>query len=190
MDNKKTKKKSAFGVVFSGDVTFQGPMFDIHDNGQIHLHNFRLPPEMAERDETLEMCTDITQPPEEEKLNYFQPQLHLKKLLMMEWFELLRVNKTYTTKWKEGLVEGLMESKWRDQIAREWAMQNRKDAMRGYLIGILKDTGVLKGSYDSISVVARIMDNTRTFSRYMSRGKKQAWYSWVADYVKHTQENR
>lgn len=36
--NKKSTN-SAFGIIFSGDVTFSGPMFDIHDNEHIHFHN-------------------------------------------------------------------------------------------------------------------------------------------------------
>ena len=68
------KKKRAFGVTFSGDVTFHGPMFDIHDNEHIHLCVEKLPCE-AQTDELMEMATDITQPPQEEELNYFQPQL-------------------------------------------------------------------------------------------------------------------
>jgi hypothetical protein len=185
-NEKKKKKKSAFGVVFSGEVTFHGPMFDIHDNEHVHLQTMKCPQMPEEMDETVEMSNDITAPPEEEELNYFQPKLHLKRVLMMDWFELCRADKRYNKAWREGLVDGLLECMYRDDIAREWAMANRKDAMKGYLMGILKDTGVLKGSYDSISLTARIMNNTRTFSRYMSRGKTQKWYPWVADYVKNS----
>ena len=34
-----TKKKSseALGVTFNGSVTFNGPMFDIHDNAHVHI---------------------------------------------------------------------------------------------------------------------------------------------------------
>ena len=180
------KKNHAFGVTFTGNVTFQGPMFDIHDNEHVHISAEKLPHE-EQVDDQMEMATDITQLPQvEEELNYFQPKLHLKRVLMMDWFELCRADKRYNKAWREGLVDGLLECMYRDDIAREWAMANRKDAMKGYLMGILKDTGVLKGSYDSISLTARIMNNTRTFSRYMSRGKTQKWYPWVADYVKNS----
>ena len=181
------KKKSAFGVTFTGDVTFQGPMFDIHDNEHVHLYSMRAH-QSTEADEEMEMNTDIAAPPEDEELNYFQPRLHLKKLLMMDWFELMRVSNKYSAKWRESLVDGLLESKWRDQIARDWACPRKRDCIRGFLMGILKDTGVLKGSYDSISLVAHITRNTRTFSRYMSLGKKQTWYSWVAGYVSDVSE--
>ena len=31
------KAKDALGVTFSGNVTFNGPMFDIHDNQHVHI---------------------------------------------------------------------------------------------------------------------------------------------------------
>ena len=183
------KKKSAFGVQFTGKVTFQGPMFDIHDNEHVHLETARfIKPgnvEEVEEDEELEMATDIMQPPVEEELNYFQPRLHLKRLLEMEWFGICRTKPIYTQKWIEGLVDGLLDSQWKDEIAREWSYPKKRASMKGYLMGVLKDTGVLKGSYDSISMVAHIINNTRTYSRYMSMGKKQKWFTWVADYVKN-----
>ena len=74
------KKRHAFGVTFTGDVTFQGPMFDIHDNEHVHISAEKMPHEELV-DDQLEMATDITQLPQvEEELNYFQPQLHLKRL--------------------------------------------------------------------------------------------------------------
>ena len=38
-------KKSFAGVTFSGSVTFNGPMFDIHDNQHVHIHAARMTPE-------------------------------------------------------------------------------------------------------------------------------------------------
>jgi len=183
------KKNHAFGVTFTGDVTFQGPMFDIHDNEHVHISAEKMPHEELV-DDQLEMATDITQLPQvEEELNYFQPQLHLKRLFEMEWFEICRAKPVYTRKWGEGVVEALMESKWKDHIAREWSVPKKRYEIKGHLMGILKDAGALKGSYDSISMVARIHDNARTFSRYMSRAKKQPFYTWLLGYVKQSLEN-
>lgn len=179
------KKKRAFGVTFSGNVTFQGPMFDIHDNEHIHLSVEKLPSE-AQTDELMEMATDITQPPQEEELNYFQPQLHLKRLFAAEWFELCRTKDAYTQEWGEGIVDALMASKWRDNIARHWSVKRKRTALIGYIMGVLKDAGVLKGSYDAIAIIARINKNTRTLSKYMSCAKKEPYYGWLFDYVKHS----
>lgn len=182
------KKKRAFGVTFEGNVTFHGPMFDIHDNEQVYISAEKMPHE-EQVEELMELATDITQPPQEEELNYFQPQLHLKRLFEMEWFEICRTKSDYTPKWGEDVVDALMDSKWKDHIAREWSVPKKRIEIRGHLMGILKDAGALKGSYDSISMVARIHNNTRTFSRYMSRAKKQPFYTWLLGYVKQSLEN-
>lgn len=188
MEEKKKRKRS-FGVTFTGNVTFQGPMFDIHDNDHVHIQSEKVAYEVAEDDESLELENDITQPPQEEELNYFQPKLHLTRLLEMEWFDLCRSQKSYTCSWREGLVDALMESQWKDHIAREWSSARKRVAMKGYLMGILKDIGVLKGSYDSIAMVAHIIKNSRTLSRYMGMGKKQPYYSLVVEYQKRAQRN-
>ena len=188
------KKKRAFGVTFAGSVTFQGPMFDIHDNEHIHLSVEKLPSE-AETDELMEMATDITQPPQEDELNYFQPQLHLKRLFAAEWFELCRTKDAYTQEWGEGIIDALMASKWRDNIARDWSVKRKRTALIGYIMGVLKDAGVLKGSYGSIAKKVGIIVNEeskrdpyKTFADYMARGKKQPYALWVKESVGKMEE--
>lgn len=44
---KKGKKKRSSGITFEGDVTINGPMFDIHDNQKVYLTN----PQHEEDDE-------------------------------------------------------------------------------------------------------------------------------------------
>ena len=189
METTNNKKKRAFGVTIEGNVTFHGPMFDIHDNEHVHVSAEKVPHE-EQTDELMELATDFTEPlKEEEELNYFQPQLHLKRLFEMEWFEICRTKPAYTRKWGEGVVEALMDSKWKDHIAREWSVPKKRIEIRGHVMGIMKDAGVLKGSYDSIAMVANINNKPRTFSRYMSRAKKQPYYSWLLGYVKHSLEN-
>lgn len=165
-------------------------MFDIHDNERVYVQAEKVPHKALEDEEDMELATDITEPTkEEEELNYFQPTLHLKRLFEMEWFEICRSKPSYTRKWGQGIVEALMDSKWGDYVAREWSLPRKRIEMRGHLMGILKDAGVLKGSYDSISMVANIYYKTRTFSRYMSRAKKQPYYTWLVGYVKQSMEN-
>jgi hypothetical protein len=79
-----------------------------------------------------------------------------------------------------------MNQEWRDDIARDWAVagaREKKTQLKGYIIGLLKDAGVLKGSYDAISDRLGITKEPRTFSRYMGEGKKQPYSAWVKDYV-------
>ena len=124
--------------------------------------------------------------PVEEELNYFAPTNSLQLLLKQPWFNETRSDKKYTAKWTDAFVEALMASKYSEQIAREWYNDGRLDKctqIKGYLLGLLKDVKVLKGSYDTIAGKVNLMDNARSFSRYMSKGKKQSYAQWVKRYV-------
>ena len=55
--------------------------------------------------------------------------------------------------------------------------------IKGYILGLLKDEGVLKGSYDSIAARVGLTDEPRTLSRYMGQGKKQPYAEWVKESV-------
>ena len=124
--------------------------------------------------------------PEVKPLNFFAPSKHLKELLKEEWFKKLRAKDEYDDEWTDAFVNGLMASQWRECIAAEWAVQGERRKVvqiKGYVVGLLKDAGVLKGSYDSISAEMGITDSPRTFSKYMGDGKKQPYAEWVKNYV-------
>lgn len=119
-------------------------------------------------------------------LNYFQPTRHLKDLLKQDWFKQLRSNEKYDETWTDTFVEALMASEWKDDIARDWAVKGRrekKNQIKGYVIGLLVKEGVLKGTYDKVAEQVGLMDNSRTFSRYMSEGGNQPYAEWVNSYL-------
>ena len=75
-------------------------------------------------------------------------------LLKQDWFKDLRTKEEYDEVWTDNFVNALMSSEWKDGIARDWCagVKRRKvKKIKGYIIGLLADAGVLKGSYDSIS---------------------------------------
>ena len=122
----------------------------------------------------------------ENVLNYFAPAKNLKVLLTEEWFGMLTADeKRFTTKWLHGFVDALMASEWRDQIASDWAVADKRLGLKCMIIGLLKDAGVIRGSYNSI---AKLLDmdneNPATLAKYMGMGKKQPYAEWIADYVK------
>ena len=122
----------------------------------------------------------------EDVLNYFAPAKNLKVLLTEEWFGMLTADeKRFTTKWLHGFVDALMASEWRDQIASDWAVADKRLGLKCMIIGLLKDAGVIRGSYNSI---AKLLDmdneNPATLAKYMGMGKKQPYAEWIADYVK------
>lgn len=119
------------------------------------------------------------------KLNYFAPTKHLKVLLTEEWFGMLTTDeKRFTPQWIMGFVDALMTSEWRDQIATDWAVMDKRLCLKCMIIGVLKDVGVVRGSYNSI---AKLLDmdyeNPATLAKYMGMGKKQPFAEWITNYV-------
>ena len=79
-----------------------------------------------------------------------------------------------------------MASEYGEGIARQWAVtgaRNKRNQLKAYVVGLLKDAGVLKGSYVEIGNMTGLNNEKRTFSTNMSRGKKQPYAEWVKEYV-------
>ena len=122
----------------------------------------------------------------QQELNYFAPTKNLQILLKQSWFKELRTKDEYDEAWTDAFASALMTSEGKDSIAADWAVQGERskiNQIKGYVIGLLKDAGVLKGSYDSISTELGITEDPRTFSKYMGEGKKQPYADWVKGYV-------
>ena len=122
------------------------------------------------------------------QLNYFAPAKNLKVLLAEEWFEIHRTDKRFDGQWTEALVNALMRSEHKDYIATEWGKDKRQDFIRGCLLGLLKEGGVIKGSMDSIARSANVCDNYRTFSKYMGQGRQEPYADWVLEYVRRSEK--
>lgn len=116
-----------------------------------------------------------------EELNYFAPTKHLKLLLREEWFSLLVVDeKKYGVKWTDGAIDKLMSSQWGEQIAHDWAVKDKRLQLKCMVIGVLKDAGIIKGSYNQIAKLLDIEgENTATLAKYMGQGKKQGFSEWL-----------
>jgi len=79
-----------------------------------------------------------------------------------------------------------MASEHGDGIACDWAVQgkrNKRTQIMGYIVGLLADAGVLKGSYDSIAKKMGMTEDPRSFSRYMGQGKHQPYSDWVREWI-------
>ena len=116
------------------------------------------------------------------QLNYFAPEKNLKVLLSEEWFEIHRTDKGYDHRWTNDFVNALMASEHRDYIATEWGKNKRQDYIRGCVLGLLKEDGIIKGSMDSIARSAGVCENYRTFSKYMGQCRQEPYAQWVQDY--------
>ena len=117
------------------------------------------------------------------QLNYFAPEKNLKVLLSEEWFEIHRTDKQYDHRWTNDFVNALMASEHRDYIATEWGKNKRQDYIRGCVLGLLKEGGIIKGSMDSIARSAGVCENYRTFSKYMGQCRQEPYAQWVQDYI-------
>ena len=172
-------------------VYVQGNYVDVHDNEVVNLNIDKATVQVGDEMDnsepsTPDETTETHQNPLEEEPNYFQPTRHLKDLLKQEWFKEARANDKYDEAWTDAFVEALMETEWKDVIAKDWAIKGKrekKNQIKGYVVGLLAKEKVLKGSYDSIAVQAGVTDAPRTFSRYMGEGSRQPYADWVKDYI-------
>jgi hypothetical protein len=122
---------------------------------------------------------------EKEEKNYFAPMKNLEMLLKGDWFKECRTDGKYNAKWISGLVEALMESEWKDLIADEWSVKNKRLMLKCKIIGVLKDAGVLRGSYNQLSKVLPDKGGKKAASlaEYMGKGKHEPYADWITAYV-------
>jgi len=122
-------------------------------------------------------------------LNYFAPKKILQNLLSMEWFDEVNSDKKrFTVAWRNQLIEDLMASGCRDEVAEAWANKDQRLQIKGHVMGALTKAGVfLKKKYTPI---ARIYYGTRedtkdsdTLAKYMGDYKKTYYGDWIIDYV-------
>ena len=122
---------------------------------------------------------------EKEEKNYLATKKNLQRLLKEDWFKEWRANDKYTAKWTDGLVEALMESEWKDLIADEWSVKDKRLMLKCKIIGVLKDAGVLRGNYNQLSKVLPDKEGKKAASlaEYMGKGKKEPYADWIIAYV-------
>lgn len=119
-------------------------------------------------------------------LNYFAPTKNLQEFLKEEWFKEFRTDDKYDEQWTDGFISTLMGTEWKDNIAKDWSVDGKKQKkteLKGYIVGVLENAGVLKGGYVSIAKKIGLMEKPRTFAKYIGDGKKQLYAEWVKSYV-------
>ena len=118
-------------------------------------------------------------------LNHDSTREALKEFLTEDWLEELRSDERYTVGWMNAFVDALISSPHGEKIVRDWSVEGRekKNEIMGYVLGLLKENGVLKGSYDAISRRVNLMENYRSFAKHIGEGKKQLYALWVKAYV-------
>ena len=122
---------------------------------------------------------------EKEEKNYIAPTRNLQRLLKEDWFKECRTDGKYNAKWISGFVEALMESEWKDLIADEWSVKDKRLMLKCKIIGVLIDAGVLRGNYNQLSKVLPDKEDKKAASlaEYMGKGKKEPYADWITAYV-------
>lgn len=173
-----------------------GPNIEVNEGGVVHFQQTKEGLWQTVDAEVVDVEIDGSDtkenkhknPPEE--LSIFAPKKNMQELLKQKWFADVRTDEKYDAEWTDGFIEALMASEYGEGIARDWAVtgaRDKKNQMKAYVVGLLKDGGVLKGSYVAIGNKTGLNNKERTFSTNMSRGKKQPYAEWVKDYVSGTE---
>ena len=123
-------------------------------------------------------------------LNYFAPKRILQNLLAMEWFDKVsKDKKRFTLEWRNQLIEDLMASEYRDEIAEAWAKADLRLQVKGHVMGALAAAGIFS---KKALAIARIYYGTgasntkevKTLAKYMGDSRKEYYKDWVVEYVK------
>jgi len=129
-------------------------------------------------------------PPACPGLNYFAPKRNLQDLLAMEWFDKVSMDKKrFTMGWRNQLIEDLMKSEYRDEIAEAWAKKELRLQVKGHVMGALAAAGVF--SKKALAIARKYYgtgtDNTKevkTLAKYMGDSRKEYYTDWIIEYVK------
>lgn len=142
------------------------------------------------------------QPPEppqpvEPELNFFAPKKILQVMLSNIWYEkVCTCNHVFNKEWTDQLLEDLLASEYAEYLARKWSKKNQRNMIKGHVIGLLADNGVIKGSNLSIArAFLGVDDNSKdkdkrrevtTFAKYLGNGKDEPYADWMGEYIKNT----
>lgn len=174
-------------------VYVQGNYVDVHDNevvnltiekAMVKLHDDAEEVEIEERESPNQVDNKTVTPGDSpQEPNYFAPQKNLSVFLCQEWFEQVSTNKKkYTKEWREGLMEALMASRYKDEIALLWTEPEKRLQLKCAIVGTLKDAGVIKGSYSALALLLDIKEvESASLAKYMGYGKKQSYYDWLIE---------
>ena len=88
----------------------------------------------------------------------------------------------YNMDWLANYITDLMNSNFKDEIARDWAIVNKRNTLKGIIIGALKEAKVFKGNNSSIAKLLNSEDY-KTLAKYMGKAKSHVIGEWTMDYV-------
>ena len=79
-------------------------------------------------------------------------------------------------------MTALMDSEYRDDIAKKWAIKNKRNTVVGEILGVLVLAKVLKGSKRGIANMI-IEENPDTLAKYMGGQESNLITDWTKEYI-------
>ena len=114
-------------------------------------------------------------------------QRGLKEFLGGNWFdEFSSDDETYTSQWRDSLVDNLLNSKWGPRIGKDWK-NKRAYKIKYALLGVLYDNNVLKGQ--KVDIARRLINAGKaegTITKYMKESEFKYYSDWLSDYLYST----
>ena len=119
--------------------------------------------------------------------NKIAVQRGLKEFLGDNWFEEFSSDyETYTSQWRNSLVDNLLDSKWGPRIGEDWK-NKRAYKIKYALLGILYDNNVIKGQ--KAKIARRLLNAGQaesTITKYMNDSEQRYFSDWLSDYLYST----
>lgn len=88
----------------------------------------------------------------------------------------------YDETWLNNYMTALMDSEYRDDIAKKWAIKNKRNTVVGEILGVLVLAKVLKGSKRGIANMI-IEENPDTLAKYMGGQESNLITDWTKEYI-------
>jgi hypothetical protein len=131
-------------------------------------------------------------PNDKPDLNYFAPKKILQDMLLMEWFDEASADKKkFTKEWRNQMLEELMASDCRDEIAEAWTNKDLRLQVKGHVMGAMTKGGAfLKQKFTPIArIYYGTCEDTKesvTLAKYMGEYVKTYYGEWIKTYVERS----
>lgn len=126
--------------------------------------------------------------PQPNVYNQFAPGKITKQILIRtEVLNLVTDRQKYTAEWLDKFIDALMDSKYGNEIAKDWENCKKRNKIPALIAGALVKAGVFP---DNKALLARAIRKgydfhvkTDCYSAYMGKTEEQPYLDWVLDYV-------
>ncbi len=118
------------------------------------------------------------------------PRLRLQDVLNQGWFDIFSTDKKkYTNKWRNQMVEDLMQTEYGTEIAKRWSTivkgKSQTTKIKMGLVGALHDLNVIKGAKKKIVAGINVGKyELDTLSGYMKDEDYKFYKDWLSEYLK------